>query len=333
MARQSLMSRIGLQYPILQGGMTWVSRFRLAAAVSDAGGLGVIGAGGMEPEELRDEIRSVRSLTDQQFGVNVPLANVRPDGDAKIVEQLIEIVLEETVPIVVTGAGSPRRFTKDLQAGGAFVLHVVPSVELATKCEEAGVDAVIAESVEAGGHLRPGGLSSFALIPQVVDAVSLPVVAAGGIADARGVAAALALGASAVQIGTRFISTVECSAHAEFKRLLVEATAEGTSVYCSWHHASRALCTPAVQRLIEMEAEGDSAEAILSFRGRGRAKSGCVEGKIDQGIFPAGAGAGLIQTVPTVAELMAELTGGTTAIFEQLLETSGQPRLGRPKAA
>jgi len=329
-----LTALLGIEHPILQGGMTWVSRSELAAAVSEAGAMGVIGSGGMEPEELREEIRKLRARTARTFGVNVPLVNVRPDGDEGIVDRLVDVVLEEQVPVVVTGAGSPRRYTADLRAAGARVLHVVPSVALARKCEEAGVDAVIAESAEAGGHIRADGLSSFALIPQIVDAVSIPVIAAGGIADARGVAAALALGATGVQLGTRFIATRECNAHAAFKRALLEASPEGTAVYCRDFHASRALLTPAVQQLLEMERAGHTTEELIRFRGRGRAQGGCLAGDVEAGILPAGAAAGLVRSVRTVAEVVGELAEGAQSILEALADVEpDEARSPRPRAA
>lgn len=329
-----LTSLLSIAHPIIQGGMTWVSRAELAAAVCEAGALGVIGSGGMEPEELREQIRKLRTNTARTFAVNVPLVSFRPDGDDDLVARLIEVVIEEEVPVVVTGAGSPRRFTADLHAAGARVLHVVPSVGLALKCEAAGVDAVVAESAEAGGHIRADGLSSFALIPQVADALSIPVIAAGGIADARGVAAALVLGADGVQLGTRFIATRECNAHDAFKQALLEASAEGTLVYCRDYHASRALATPAVKRLVEMEQDGHTTRELMQFRGRGRARGGCIEGDIETGILPAGAAAGLVRRVQTVAEVVEELTQGARAILESL-DGAGPARggRGRPRAA
>lgn len=302
-----LLELLGLRHPLIQGGMTWVSRHGLAAAVSESGALGVIGSGGMEPEELRDEIRALRGRTDRPFGVNVPLIDVRPAGPGDVVEEMVRVVLDERVPIVITGAGSPRKYTPRLRSAGARVLHVVATPEMAKKCEAAGVDAVVAEGVEAGGHVRADGLSTLALVPQVVDAVRLPVVAAGGIADGRGMAAALTLGAAAVQIGTRFIATVECNAHEAFKRALVDAGPESARVYSRCYHASRGLDTPAVRKLIEMEARGASQEELVAVRGRGRARAGCIDGDLEEGLLPAGTGAGLVRDVPTVAELVEEL--------------------------
>ena len=298
--------------------MTWVSRHELAAAVSEAGALGVLGSGGMEPSELRSEIRTLRTKTSRPFAVNVPLVNVRPDGDDSIVDRLIEIVLEERVSIVVTGAGSPSRYTKRLKAAGALVIHVVPSVRLAQKAEAAGVDAVVAESTEAGGHISQDGLSTFSLVPQVVDAVDIPVIAAGGIADARGVVAAMALGAAGAQIGTRFIATNECNAHVAFKRTLVEAGIDGTAVYCRSYHPSRALRTAAIARMIQMEEQGRTIEEIVAFRGRGRARAGCIEGNLEEGILPAGAAVGLVRSVKPAGDVVRELVHGCERVLAAL---------------
>ncbi len=323
MSRPSLTRILGIDHPILQGGMTWVSRHALAAAVSEAGALGVLGSGGMEAEELREEIRALRALTVRPFAVNVPLVDVRPSGDAGIVEAMIEVVLDERVPVVVTSAGSPSRFTPRLKAAGATVIHVVPSVPLACKAEEAGVDAIVAESSESGGHIRSDGLATFSLVPQVVDAVRIPVVAAGGICDARGVAAAFALGAHGVQLGTLFIATTECNAHPLFKAALLAAEPEGTAVYCRAHHASRALATPAVARLVEMEARGASPAELAEFRGRGRARAGCITGDVDRGILPAGSAAGLVREIRPAAEVVRDLVRGFSETLASMRATWG----------
>ena len=309
---------LGIELPIIQAGMTWVSRHALAAAVSRTGALGVIGSGGMDPDELRGEIRALRRLCQRPFAVNVPLLNVRPDGDDGIVERLVQVVIEERVPIVITSAGTPRTYTSRLQEAGALVIHVVPTVALACKARDAGVDALVAEGYESGGHVRCDGLSTLVLVPQVVDAVSLPVVAAGGIADARGVAAALALGADGVQVGTRFLATTECNAHNAYKQALVSADSEGTAVYSRAWHASRALATPLVKRLLDMEKAGQSSEEIRALRGRDRARRGCIEGDLEQGILPAGAGVGLVRDVRPAAEIVEELARGCERVLSEL---------------
>jgi enoyl-[acyl-carrier protein] reductase II len=310
-----LTTLLGVDYPILQAGMTWVSRHALAAAVSRAGALGVIGSGGMDPDELRAEIRALRALTAKPFAVNLPLINVRPDGDDSIVGKLFEVVLGERVPIVITSAGTPKTYTPRLKAAGAVVLHVVPSVSLALKAEAAGVDAIIAEGCEAGGHIQSEGLSTFVLVPQDVDAVKLPVVAAGGIADARGFAAMLALGADGVQIGTRFIATTECNAHAAYKHALVDAGSDGTAVYCRAWHASRALATPIVRAVVTMEKEGRGIDEIRALRGRDRARRGCIEGDLDEGILPAGAAVGMVKEVRPAGAIVEELVRGCASLL------------------
>lgn len=330
MPSPSLAELLGIRHAIVLGGMTWVGRHALAAAVSEAGGLGVIGSGGMDADELRGEIRALRKLTDRPFGVNVPLIDVRAAGEGDAVEPLIEVVIGERVPVVVTAAGSARRYTERLHAAGARVVHVVPSPELAQKAEAAGVDAVVAESVEGGGHVRVDGLATFSLVPQVVDAVSIPVIAAGGIVDARGVAAALALGASGVQLGTRFVATVECCAHPAYKQALVEAGPDGAPIYCRDWHASRGLATPVVRRLIEMEREGRSTEELVAYRGRGRAKAGCLDGDVEQGLLPAGSGVGGVREVLTVAELVESLTRGAAEIAAALSEALSARRHDGP---
>lgn len=307
----NLKELLGLEFPIIQGGMSWVSRHRLAAAVSHAGALGVIGAATMDPEELRSEIRALRALTQRPYAVNVPLVLLRPDGGDRV-PGLIEVILSERVPIVITGAGSPRRFTGQLKEAGIRVAHVVPSPELACKAYASGVDFVIAESIEGGGHVRVDGLATVSLIPQVADAVPCPVVAAGGIVDARGILAAFSLGACGVQMGTRFVATKECEAHAAYKQEITGAGSEAAVLYSRGHHASRGLDTPLVRRLIELEDSGASAAEVAALRGRHRAHLGCVEGDVGEGILPAGSGVGLVDGLPTVAELLAELSLGVT---------------------
>lgn len=329
MSLPTLTELLDVRFPVLQGGMTWVGRHALAAAISRAGALGVIGAGGLDPEELRDEIRALRELTDASFGVNLPLVPVRPDRDASVTDLLAKVLLEEQVQVVATGGGSPRRFTPMLKEAGATVMHVSPSVGLAVKCEAAGVDIVIAESAEAGGHIRADGLSTFALVPQVVDAVDVPVVAAGGISDARGAAAAMALGAKGVQLGTRFVATTECNAHAAYKDAIVSADSEGSAVYCRGHHASRAVATPVVRKLVEMEGQGASVEELAAYRGRTRARAGCLDGDIEEGLLPAGAAVGLVRSVPSAEQVVEEIVNGYEDVLAALAGVMGASRRER----
>ena len=286
--------------------MAWVSGSKLATAVSCAGGLGVLGAATMDPEELAEEIRRVRSQTAASFGVNLPLIGLRADGGERVGD-LVEVILSEDVPVVITGAGSPARWTRVFKDAGRVVGHVIPSPRMASKANDSGVDFVVAESTEAGGHIRAGGLATMSLVPQVVDAVPIPVVAAGGIADGRGVAAALTLGASAVQLGTRFVATQECEAHAAFKTGLVRAEGEDAVLYGPPGFLSRGLNTPPVRRMVEMAEEGASSDELRRVRGTDRARRGCVDGEVEQGILPSGSGVGLVRGLPTVSELIEQL--------------------------
>lgn len=309
-APTTITDMLQVDVPLIQGGMAWVSGHSLAAAVSEAGALGVIGAACMDDVELREEIRALRKLTNRPFAVNVPLINVRPDSADDAAAHLMKVVLEEGVAIVITSAGSPSVWTNRIHETGARVLHVVPSPVLARKCEAAGVDAIIAEGNEAGGHIHAQGLSTFTLVPQVVDSVSIPVVAAGGIADHRGVAAAQALGASGVQVGTRFICTIECNAHEAFKQSILEAGSGGTGIYSPRLHASRALKTPAVITMINMEQDGATIEELRDFRGRDRARLGCVLGDTQEGILPSGSGVGLVNEIMSAGSVVHELARG-----------------------
>ena len=214
---------LGIRYPIVQGGMAWISRAELVAAVSEAGGLGVLASGTLRPSELVDELRKVRAATGKPFAVNVSLVPAHPDADATTAGTLTDIALDEGVRIFTTSAGSPAVMTEKLKKRGAIVMHVVPSARLARKAEAAGVDAVVAEGYEAGGHVGHDEHTSVVLWPSAVRAVKIPVIAAGGIADGAGMAAALAFGAEGVQLGTRFIATAECNAHAVFKQRIVDA--------------------------------------------------------------------------------------------------------------
>lgn len=304
---------LGIRYPVLQGGMAWISRAGLCAAVSEAGGLGVLAGGTLRAHELKEEIRKVTSATTKPFAVNLSLAPVHPEADKNTAATLADLALDEGVRIFVTSAGSPAVLTDKLKKRGALVLHVVPSARLAKKAESAGVDAIVAEGYEAGGHVGHDEHTSVVLWPSAVRAVKVPVIAAGGIVDASGMAAAFAFGAEGVQLGTRFIATVECEAHASFKERIVQADETPTVVYCKSTHPGRALKTPVVEQLLTMEHEGKSADELQRVRGRGRARAGCVEGDLAEGILPCGAAAGLVERVSTVADLMRELVEGYAA--------------------
>lgn len=294
---------LGIEYPIISGGMVWCSGWKLAAAVSNAGGLGLIGAGSMHPENLEHHIRSCKAATNKPFGVNVPL--LYPD-----IEQIMEIIMREQVPVVVTSAGSPKVWTAKLKATGCKVIHVVSSALFARKSQDAGVDAVVAEGFEAGGHNGREETTTLCLIPEVVDAVTIPVVAAGGIASGRAVAAALALGADGVQVGTRFALSEESSAHESFKAYCRESGEGGTMLSLKAVSPTRLLKNKFYQDVTAAEQRGASAEELRAILGRGRAKQGIFEGDLEEGELEIGQAASQIKHPETVAQIMDELVGG-----------------------
>lgn len=317
MKKTRLCALLGIDYPILQGAMTWIANAELAAAVSNAGALGIISpnAGmardGDMRENLRAQIRKARSLTSRPFGVNVSL--VSPE-----VEGLLDVAIVEGVKIVVTSAGSPSRHTRFLKGAGLTVLHLVSSVKQARKAEEDGVGAVIAEGYEAGGHNGLEELATFVLVPQVVDAVKIPVIAAGGIADARGFVAALALGAEGVQLGTRFVATRECIAHPRFKEAILQATDTGTVVMGRKMGPIRILKGPLADKLLQMEREGASAEELRSFLGVSRARRGQLEGDLVEGEAYCGAVAAMIKEVLAASEVVQRLVEGQETVLSRL---------------
>jgi enoyl-[acyl-carrier protein] reductase II len=301
MSQRYLVSRLfGIELPIIQAGMVWVSGGKLAAAASEAGALGIIGAGSMQPELLQQHIKKAKSLTNKPLAVNVPLLY------AKVQEQ-IDVALGEGIRIFFTSAGSPKTFTAYLKDKGCTVVHVTSSPELALKCEAAGVDAVVAEGFEAGGHNGRDEITTMVLIPQVVDAVKIPVIAAGGIGDGRGVAAAFALGANGVQIGSRFAATRESSAHDNFKQAIVQAGSGATMLSMKQLVPVRLLKNKFYQEITELEAQGAPKEKLAEHLGRGRAKKGMLDGDLDEGELEIGQISGLIHDIPTCAQLVARL--------------------------
>lgn len=290
----------GIQYPIVQGGMVWCSGWRLAAAVSNAGGLGLIGAGSMHPETLREHIRKCGAATDKPFGVNVPL--MYPEIDT-----LMRILTEEKVRIVFTSAGNPKTWTSYLKDQGMTVAHVVSSSKFATKCEEAGVDAIVAEGFEAGGHNGREETTTMCLIPAVRKATSLPLMAAGGIGNGQAILAALALGADGVQIGTRFALTKESSAHEHFKRLCLGLKEGDTKLLLKKLSPTRLVKGDFATAVEEAEARGASAEELRELLGRGRAKKGIFEGDLKEGELEIGQVASLFSEELSVEEVMTEL--------------------------
>jgi enoyl-[acyl-carrier protein] reductase II len=304
MILQSIPTRItklfGIRYPIIQAGMIWAAGHKLASAVSNCGGLGLIGGGSMDPDLFRRHIRRCREETDKPFGVNIPLLYKHADD-------LVKVALEEGVKIIFTSAGNPGKYTAAFHEAGAVVTHVVPTVAFARKAAERGVDAIVAEGTEAGGHNSPAAVTTLALVPQVVDAVKVPVIAAGGIADGRGMAAAFALGASAAQMGTRFACTVESSAHPNYKQAIVNASDESTVLTLLKTGPTRMIRNAFVERVLEAEARGATPEEIHELLGRRRAKAGIFEGDVAEGNLEAGQSSGLIReilTVPQVFDLL-----------------------------
>ena len=289
-----------IRYPIIQAGMIWVSGAKLAAAVSNAGGLGLIGAGSMKPDLLREHIRKARSLTAEPFGVNIPLLR----GD---VGELVAVTIEEKVGIVFTSAGHPGKFIGPLKDAGCRVAHVVSSVRQAEKSQGVGCDAVVAEGFEAGGHNGIDETTTFCLVPQVADAVTIPVIAAGGIADGRGILAALALGAAGAQIGTLFAATEESSGHDVFKNLLVSSTENSTVLTMKKVAPVRLIKTPFALRSLEAESRGDSAEALRELLSTRRERRGMFEGDIEEGQFEAGQASAMVREIRPAAEVVRRL--------------------------
>ena len=290
----------GIQYPVIQGGMVWCSGWRLASAVSNAGGLGLIGAGSMHPEVLREHIRKCQSTTDKPFGVNVPL--MYPEIDA-----LMNILVEEGVKIVFTSAGNPKTWTGFLKGHGIKVAHVVSSSKFAVKCEQAGVDAIVAEGFEAGGHNGREETTTLCLIPAVRRATTLPLIAAGGIGTGNAMLATFALGAEGVQIGTRFALTEESSAHENFKQLCLNLNEGDTKLLLKKLSPTRLMKGEFTTAVEEAEARGASAEEMKELLGKGRSKKGIFEGNLQEGELEIGQVASLFREMQTVSEVMKEI--------------------------
>jgi enoyl-[acyl-carrier protein] reductase II len=292
---------LGSRYPLLQGGMAWVANAALAAAVSNGGGLGIIAAGAMPRDLLEKEIVSVRERTDRPFGLNIMLMSpTAPDA--------LDLAVEYRVPVVATGAGSPGKVLDRLKPLGTIVIPVVASVALARRAEKQGADAVVAEGMEAGGHI--GELTTMVLVPQVADAVKIPVIAAGGITDRRGVAAAFALGAEGVQLGTRFLCCDECTIHANVKQAVLKARDRDTSITgASTGHPVRCLRNKLTAEFEKMEAHGASVEEIERL-GTGKLRSAMVDGDTEWGSLMAGQSAGMINDILPAAEIIRNLFPG-----------------------
>ena len=290
----------GIQYPIIQGGMVWCSGWRLASAVSNAGGLGLLGAGSMHPETLREHIRKCRAATDRPFGVNIPLMYPQ-------IEEIMAIVAEEGVKIVFTSAGNPKAWTGWLHERGIIVAHVVSSSRFAVKCEEAGVDAVVAEGFEAGGHNGREETTTFCLIPAVRNATTLPLIAAGGVGTGEGILAAMVLGAEGVQIGTRFALTDESSASPVFIEYCLSLGEGDTKLLLKKLAPTRLVRNNFRDAVEKAEDSGASAEELRTLLGRGRAKKGIFEGDLEEGELEIGQVSAIVSRQQSVAEVMNEL--------------------------
>lgn len=300
MAENRVCTLFNIEKPIIQAGMIWCSGWELASAVSNSGGLGIIGSGSMYPEILRTHIQKCKAATSKPFAVNVPL--LYPD-----IEQLMEVIVEEKVPIVFTSAGNPKTWTSHLQSKGIVVVHVVSNVKFALKSEAAGVDAIVAEGFEAGGHNGREETTTLCLIPQVVDAVKIPVIAAGGIGDGRAMAACFCLGAEGAQIGSRFVASEESSAHLAFKQAVVEAKEGDTQLTLKELTPVRLMKNEFFQQIQEAYQRCASPEELKEILGRARAKKGMFEGDMQEGELEIGQVSGGIHTIQPAAEIVAEI--------------------------
>jgi enoyl-[acyl-carrier protein] reductase II len=300
-----------IEYPIIQAGMVWVSGAKLAAASSNAGCLGIIGAGSMKPELLDQQIKKAQSLTKNPIAVNIPLLY-------KYCEEQINVSLQNGIKIFFTSAGSPKKYTKYLKENGCTVVHVTSSPELAIKCEQAGVDAIVAEGFEAGGHNGRDEITTMALIPQVVKAVSIPVIAAGGISCGSSILAALSLGANAVQMGSRFVCTKESSAHINFQEAILEAKSGDTALTMKNLVPVRLLKNSFYEQVQNIESQGATKEDLEELLGKGRAKRGMLEGDLSQGELEIGQVSASINDIPTVDTLVKDLISSFISAKERI---------------
>lgn len=301
MLNSSICKLLNIQYPILQGGMAWIGTSELASAVSNAGGLGLIGAGHMPPDALRNEIRKTKSFTNKPFGVNIMLMS-------PFVKEVMAVVIDERVPVVTTGAGNPGEYIPALKEIGSKVIPVVASVALAKRLARTGVDAVIAEGMESGGHI--GEITTMALLPQIVDAVDIPVIAAGGIGDSRGIVAAFAMGAQGVQMGSRFVLSRECIAHENYKKAVLKAKDRSTVVTgISTGHPVRVLSNKLTREYTEKEKGGATVEELEQL-GAGKLQLATHKGDVDNGSVMIGQISGLLLDIKSVEEIMQGLVQG-----------------------
>ncbi len=300
----------GIKYPIIQGGMVWCSGWELASAVSNAGGLGLIGAGSMRPDIFREHIQKTKAATDKPFGVNIPLLSSYSDD-------LIKIVIEEKVPIVFTSAGNPKKYTSHLKEHGIIVAHVTANLKFALKSQEAGVDAIVAEGFEAGGHNGREETTTMVLIPQIAPHINIPLIAAGGIGTGNAMLAAMALGADGVQIGSRFVATDEASAHDGFKQRVINAVEGETKLQLKQLVSVRLMDNEFSNRISKMQNEGATNEELSKELGKGRAMKGMFNGDLDEGELEIGQVSSLINKIMPVKEVVEEIIEEFTAKLNQ----------------
>lgn len=313
MTTNKITSLFNIKYPLIQAGMIWASGWKLASTVSNAGGLGIIGSGSMYPEILREHIQKCKKATDKPFAVNVPMLYPQ-------LEEIMQIIVEEGVKIVFTSAGNPKTWTPFLKENGIKVVHVVSSVKFALKSEAAGVDAVVAEGFEAGGHNGREETTTFTLIPMVKEKLQIPLIAAGGIATGRGMLAAMILGADAVQMGSRFVASPEASSHQKFKELVVNSEEGHTQLTLKELAPVRMLKNKFFDDVMKLYAKSPSKEELQELLGRGRAKKGMFEGDLEEGELEIGQISGLIREIKSAAEIVKEVI----AEFEQVKTEIGE---------
>ena len=306
-----------IQYPIVQGGMVWVSGWKLASAVSNAGGLGLIGAGSMYPDVLREHIQKCKKATGKPFGVNIPMLYPQ-------VDELMDIIVEEDVKIVFTSAGNPKTWTSFLKEKGITVVHVVSSVKFAIKAEASGVDAIVCEGFEAGGHNGREETTTFTLIPMVKESISIPVIAAGGIGNGRGMLAAIVLGADGVQIGSRFAASKESSAHENFKQKIIDVKDGDTHLTLKELAPVRLIKNKFYQEIKELYKENPTKEELIGLLGRARAKKGIFDGDLDNGELEIGQIAGIIHKISSAKDILEEIVTDFETLKKNLKKTITQ---------
>ncbi len=315
MFRTEICDLLGIEYPIIQGGMVWVGYSELCAAVSEAGGFGILSGGSMTADELKEQIKQVKAKTNNPFGVNIPI--IMPSS-----ADLVKIAIDEKLKAVFTSAGNPKKYTAGLKEAGLVAVHVSPSAKLAAKAAEAGVDAIVAEGTEAGGHNGFEEITTMALVPQVVEKVDIPVIAAGGIADGRGFVAALALGATGIQMGTRFAATKEALGHPDFKKAILEANDTATVITARKMGPTRCIRNKLAETIIDAEQKGATIEELFKIIGTGRSLRAAQDGELEEGTIYCGQIAGLIKELKSAGQVITETINTAEILLKNLAEMS-----------